>query len=151
MKRWTGYCLYWKLHTHNILLLILETSTKASAQKNASLCVAGEASNKGQKQTAQNVGGQSAPNLIATLTKSQGVAPVDMEHILVFWIKVSYMYNRIVYIYIYIYIFVNLYMYRGLQNFFQQFQCATIYNHKLCPNPKENAAIPRCRTLRIKP
>ena len=63
MKRWTGYCLYWKLHTHNILLLILETSTKASAQKNASLCVAGEASNKGQKQTAQNVGGQSAPNL----------------------------------------------------------------------------------------
>ena len=23
-------------------------------------------------------------------------------------------------------------MYRGLQNFFQQFQCATIYNHKLC-------------------
>lgn len=42
-------------------------------------------------------------------------------------------------------------MYRRLQNFFQQFQCATIYNHKLCPNPKENAAIPRCRTLRIKP
>ena len=104
MKRWTGYCLYWKLHTHNILLLILETSTKASAQKNASLCVAGEASNKGQKQTAQNVGGQSAPNLIATLTKSQGVAPVDMEHILVFWIKVSYMYNRIVYIYTHLYI-----------------------------------------------
>lgn len=43
----------------------------------------------------------------------------------------------------------------GLQNFFQQFQCATIYNHKLCEKtPKKTLQYQDASnhlTLRIKP